>query len=92
MRVPPSARQCIRSLTTWLLEQPISAEARSRASSSPSETRTFRRLGMASRLKSVTPRGAGHPPQREGTFGRCGRGGVSPGHRRKSVSAQSDTR
>ena len=68
-------------------EQPISAEARSGASSSPSETRTFKRLGMASRLKSVAPRCAGHPPQSERTFGRFGRGGFprgadeSPSHR-----------
>ena len=52
------------------------AEARSSVSNSPSEIRTFKRLGMASRLKSVTPRGAGHSPQSKRTFGRFGRGSV----------------
>ena len=43
-------------------EQLISAEARSSASSSPSETQTFKRLGMALRLKS--PPGARGIPRR----------------------------
>ena len=41
-----------------------------------------RRLGMASRLKLVTPRGAGHPPQSERMFGQFGRG-VVPGAQTK---------
>lgn len=60
---------------SWSLEPECSAEAWLRASYSLSDTRTFRRLDMASRLKSVTPRGAGHPPQSERTVGRRGRGG-----------------
>ncbi len=68
-RVPPSVRQWTRSLTTSLLESHLGG-APIQDLELPVGDADVRVSRHGSRLKSVTPRGAGHPPQSEMTFGR----------------------